>query len=174
MAAQAQDVQVDRQAIVDQLHNYARAMDRIDHALGYAVWHEDGTADYGPMFSGTGRAFVDWACETHGGMIAHAHRISNILIRVEGEQARSEAYVHATLRFEQGGGLRQASVFGRYLDRWSKRDGRWAIGARVYVQDFDDIRDVGTQIITPWGRRDRSDPSYAILNGDEFASNSAR
>lgn len=156
----------DRQAIADQIHHYCRAMDRIDPELGYAVWHEGGTADYGPMFSGTGRAFVDWVCETHGGMVAHAHRIANILIRLDGETAASEAYVHATLRFEQDGVLRQASVFGRYLDRWSKRDGRWAIDARVYVQDFDDIRDVGTQIVTPWGRRDRSDPSYAVLGGN--------
>lgn len=154
----------DREAIADQLHLYARAMDRIDRALGHSVWHEGGTADYGPMFSGTGRQFVDWVCETHAAMIAHAHRISNILIRVEDEIARSEAYVHATLRFEQDGRLRQASIFGRYLDRWSKRDGRWAIDARIYVQDFDDIRDVGEQVVAPWGRRDRSDPSYAILD----------
>lgn len=153
----------DRQAITDQLHNYCRAMDRIDHDLGYAVWHEGGGADYGPIFSGTGREFIDWVCETHNGMIAHAHRIANILIRLDGATATSEAYVHATLRFERDGALRQASAFGRYLDRWSKRDGRWAIDARVYVQDFDDIRDVGTQIVTPWGRRDRMDPSYAVL-----------
>jgi len=153
----------DRQAITDQIHNYCRAMDRIDHFLGYSVWHEDGTADYGPMFNGTGRAFIDWVCETHSGMLAHAHRIANILIQLDGAIATSEAYVHATLRLEQDGTLRQANVFGRYLDRWSKRDGRWAIDARVYVQDFDDIRAVGEQIVTPWGRRDRTDPSYAVL-----------
>jgi len=153
----------DRQAIADQLCNYARAMDRIDHALGYAVWHEGGTAEYGPMFSGTGRAFIDWVCVQHSGMVAHAHRVSNMLIRLDGDTARSECYVHATLRFEQEGTLRQASVFGRYLDRWSKRAGRWAIDARVYVQDFDDVRDVGPQIVAPWGRRDRDDPSYAVF-----------
>lgn len=156
----------DRQAITDQIYNYCRAMDRIDHQLGYTVWHEGGTADYGAIFSGTGRAFVDWVCETHGGMVAHAHRIANIMIRLDGKTASSEAYVHATLRFEQDGVLRQASIFGRYLDRWSKRDGRWAIDARIYVQDFDDIRDVGAQIVTPWGRRDRTDPSYAVLGDD--------
>lgn len=162
------DAAADRQAIADQICNYARAMDRIDHELAYAVWHEGGTAEYGPMFSGTGREFVDWVCVQHGGMVAHAHRVSNMLIQLDGDTARSETYVHATLRFDQEGRLRQASVFGRYLDRWSRRDGRWAIDARIYVQDFDDIRDVGPQIVAPWGRRDREDPSYAVLAGENI------
>jgi hypothetical protein len=96
-------------------------------------------------------------------MVAHAHRVSNMLIQLDGDTARSETYVHATLRFNQDGVIRQASVFGRYLDRWSKRDGRWAIDVRIYVQDFDDVREVGSQIVTPWGRRDREDPSYAVV-----------
>lgn len=154
----------DRLAIADQLASYARAMDRIDRGLGYQVWHPDGTADYGPMFTGTGREFVDWVCETHQRMVAHAHRLSNILVELDGDRAASEAYVHATLRFEEEGALRQGSVFGRYLDRWSRRNGRWAIDHRVYVQDFDDVRDVGRLLVGGWGRRDREDPSYAVLD----------
>jgi hypothetical protein len=34
----------DRQAVTDQIYRYCRAMDRIDHALGYSIWHPDGTA----------------------------------------------------------------------------------------------------------------------------------
>src|SRR5829696_2436236 len=37
---------VAREAVREQLHAYCRAMDRMDHALGYKVWHEDGLADY--------------------------------------------------------------------------------------------------------------------------------
>ena len=69
----------DKLAIAEQLCNYARAMDRIDRELGYAVWHPEGTARYGGMFEGTGRAFIDWVCGTHSQMIAHVHRISNRL-----------------------------------------------------------------------------------------------
>lgn len=159
------DVRVlaDKQAITEQLYNYARAMDRIDNALGYTVWHEDGTADYGAIFNGTGRGFVDWVSTTHARMLSHAHRVSNPLITVDGDRAASEAYVHATLRFEEEGKQRQVSAFGRYLDRWSKRNGRWAIDHRTYVQDMDDVRDVGPQVIGGWGRRDREDPSYKVM-----------
>lgn len=47
-----------REAIRQQLHHYCCSMDRRDHELGCAVWHADGTADYGTaIFKGTGRGF---------------------------------------------------------------------------------------------------------------------
>jgi hypothetical protein len=154
----------DKQAIADQLCNYARAMDRIDRELGYSVWHDAGTARYGEMFTGSGRDFMDWVCSTHAKMIAHAHRITNVLITLDGEHAASEAYVHATLRFEQDDTLMQGTVFGRYLDRWSRRDGRWAIDHRDYVQDIDELRRVEAPLVGAFGgRRDAEDPSYAVL-----------
>jgi hypothetical protein len=153
----------DRQAITDQLHHYCRAMDRIDHELGYAVWHDGGVADYGPLYQGSGRGFVDWVCDTHATLVAHSHRLSNILIRLDGNRGASEAYVNATLRFQEGEQLRQASVYGRYIDHWSRRGGRWAIDRRVYIQDFDDVRDVNTLLVGGWGKRDRDDPSYSVF-----------
>ena len=156
-----------RQAIADQLSNYARAVDRIDPELGYRVWHEDGTADYGTMFRGRGRGFVDWVCATHAQMTAHAHHITNVLIDVRGDRASSEAYVHATLRFSREGRNMVGSVFGRYLDRWSLRDGHWAIDHRIYVQDMDELRDAGAPLVGAFGgTRDRSDPSDAVLSGE--------
>jgi hypothetical protein len=157
-----------RCAIADQLSNYARAMDRIDAELGRGVWHEDGTADYGAMYQGSGRGFVEWACTTHAQMIAHAHRITNMLIQVEGDRAASEAYVHATLRFSRDGREQVGTVFGRYIDQWSLRGGRWAIDHRVYVQDMDEVRDAGAPLVGAFGgSRDRDDPSYAALGTED-------
>ncbi|MBB3982791.1 hypothetical protein GGR44_002457 [Sphingobium fontiphilum] len=154
----------DRLAIAEQLANYARAMDRIDRDLGYAVWHPEGTARYGAMFEGTGRGFIDWVCTTHAQMVAHVHRITNVLIALDGDRAASEAYVHATLRFEQNGVLRQGNVHGRYIDRWSRRAGRWAIDHRDYVQDMDEIVTAGPPLVGAFGgSRDCADPSYAAL-----------
>lgn len=162
----APDETSDKLAIAEQLANYARAMDRIDHALGHAVWHPDGTARYGTMFEGTGRAFIDWVCTTHAQMIAHMHRITNVLIALDGDRAASETYVHAILRFEQDGVLRQGNVYGRYLDRWSRRQGRWAIDHREYVQDIDEIVAAGPPLVGAFGgRRDQDDPSYAVFGG---------
>ena len=45
---------LDERDIVRQLHNYCRAVDRCDMALGLGVYHDDATVDYGAMFQGTG------------------------------------------------------------------------------------------------------------------------
>lgn len=153
----------DRQSIADLIYRYCRAMDRMDHALGYSVWHADGTADYGPIFNGGGREFVDRVCEMHRPMIAHSHQVTNILIELDGERAASESYVTAALRYLLDGRLMQTTVRGRYVDRWSRRGGRWGIDRRIYVQDFDDVREITATHFEGWGRRDRDDPSYQAL-----------
>lgn len=154
----------DRNAITDQIYRYCRAMDRIDRQLGYAVWHEDGTADYGPdIFQGTGRDFVDHVCVQHGQTLGHSHQMSNIIIETDGDKASSESAVTATLRIMRGDQLMQITVWSRYVDSWSKRDGRWAIDHRIAINDFDEIREVTPLRPTTRGSRDRSDPSYTVL-----------
>jgi len=154
----------DRQAITQMLHLYCRAMDRMDLALGYSIWHDDGEADYGEaIFRGTGRGFVDFVAEAHRRMIAHSHQVTTITIRLAGDRAASESYVIAALRFAEGEQLRETTTRGRYLDRWSFRNGRWAIDKRVYAHDFADVRDVQPTSIPTRASRDRSDPSYEVL-----------
>jgi hypothetical protein len=154
----------DRQAITDQIYRYCRAMDRIDHELGYAVWHEDGTADYGAaVFQGTGRGFIDHVCIQHSHLLCHSHQVANIIIELDGDTAGSEAYVTARLRMKRDGKLLQMEVLSRYVDRWSKRDGRWAIDHRITVMDMDEIREVTPMKDHDMARRDRTDPSYLAL-----------
>jgi hypothetical protein len=156
----------DRQAITDLIYRYCRAMDRIDAELGYSIWHEDGLADYGEaIFQGTGRGFVDWVCESHRQMLVHSHQISNIIIELDGDRAGSESYVTASLRLMHGDQLKQIDTRCRYIDKWSRRDGRWGIDKRVTIVDFDEIRDAAPMSPGNLGARDRSDPSYAVLRG---------
>jgi hypothetical protein len=156
----------DRQAITDLIYRYCRAMDRIDPELGYSIWHEDGVADYGEaIYQGSGRGFIDFVCESHRRMLAHSHQITNIIIDLDGDRAGSEAYVMAALRTKAGAQLRQMSVWGRYIDRWSRRDGRWGIDKRVTIIDLHDVRDVAPVGVPDAGARDRRDPSYDVLRG---------
>lgn len=155
----------DRQAITDQIYRYCRAMDRIDHQLGYSIWHEDGTADYGDNYKGSGRGFVDHVCDQHAGLLYHSHQMSNVIIELDGDRAGSESYVTATLRMERGGKLLQMSVISRYVDRWSKRNGRWALDHRQAVMEMDEIREVTPMKAHDTGKRDRTDPSYQVLKG---------
>ena len=154
----------DKQAIAELLYLYCRAMDRMDIPLGYSIWHEDGEADYGEsLYRGSGRGFVDFAAASHTPMLAHSHQVTTIIINLDGDQAASESYVTAVLRFTEDGRLKNITAQGRYLDRWSYRNGRWAIDKRVYIHDLDEVREVQPAGNVSRGARDRSTPSYAIL-----------
>ena len=155
----------DRAAITDLLYRYCRSMDRIDAELGYSIWHEDATADYEGYYQGSGRGFIDAACATHQRAVTHSHQISNIIIELDGDRAGSETYAIGTLRLMKRDQLRQLTMWVRYIDQWSRRNGRWGIDKRVQITDFDEIRDVTAVSKQERTRRDRSDPSYAVLTG---------
>lgn len=153
-----------RESIRQQVYRYCRAVDRLDAALGASIWHDDGTADYGEsVYQGTGRGAIDHIIAAHGQMLAHSHQVTNLIIELDGDRAASEAYHIAILRVERDGQLLEIQVCGRYLDQWSLRAGRWAIDHRKVVRDFDSITAVNAMNDHAEGRRDTSDPSYAIL-----------
>lgn len=154
------------EAIRRQLHNYCRGMDRRDDALARAVWHEDGTADYGAgIFQGRGHDFVLRVSRNHLRRIVHSHQIATVGIEVDGDRAVSEAYATIRLRSAAGDSFTEECYVGRYLDRWSLRDGRWAIDHRIWVLDFDEAdRTVQTRLPSV-SRRDSDDPSYAVFAG---------
>jgi hypothetical protein len=159
----APDDPADRLAIIEQIYRYCRSVDRLDVPLGHRVFHPDATVAF-PTYEGTGRGWIDFICEEHRKFLHHSHQVTNIVLELAGEKAGSEAYVTATLRSrEDDGRILQRQFWARYVDRWSKRAGRWAIDARECVVDFAELREV-----TPFGeheraRRDLEDPSYAVL-----------
>jgi hypothetical protein len=156
---------IDRQAITDLIYRYCRSVDRLDIPLGHSVWHEDGVADYGAaVYQGPGKGVIDHIIAQHRHTLAHSHQVSNILIHLAGDRAGSESYVSASLRVMSGKQLRQISVWGRYIDRWSRRDGHWGLDKRLAIRDFDEIRDVVEMVRHDTGKRDRADPSYDVLS----------
>ena len=154
----------DRQAITGLIYRYCRSVDRLDIPLGHSIWHDDGTADYGEgVYQGNGRGVIDHICAQHLRTLHHSHQVSNILIDLDGDRAGSESYVTASLRVRSGEQLKHMTVWGRYIDRWSRRNGRWGLDQRISIRDFDEVRDVIAMYDHRTGRRDRSDPSYSVL-----------
>jgi hypothetical protein len=157
----------DRQAIIDQIHRYARSVDRLDHEIGYACWHADGTADYGDdIFQGTGRGFIDFCLDSHTHALMHSHQMTNTIIDLEGDRATSETYAIVTVRSKGRADpdkIMQYMSWTRYIDTWSCREGRWAIDHRYVVIDFDLAQEVDPSIKAWRGTRDRDDPSFRIL-----------
>lgn len=87
-----------------------------------------------------------------------------MVIELGGSNAASEAYVTANLRMMRDGKPLQMTVLSRCIDRWSRRDGKWAIDHRIAVMDMDEVREVTPMKAHDVARRDRSDPSYAVLS----------
>lgn len=156
----------DKQEIAEQIYRYCRSMDRRDVALGYSVFHDDAVTDYGEGFySGTGHGFIDWVTELHGSFLTHSHQMTNILIELAGDRAVSETYAIVALRRMDGDQLMQITSWCRYLDKWSRRAGRWAIDERRIILDLDELRPVAPLGPASRGRRDKGDPSYALFAG---------
>lgn len=156
----------DKQQITELIYRYCRAVDRIDLPLGHSIWHADATADYGAdYYQGPGPGVIDRICRDHESLLHHSHQVSNILIDLDGYRAGSEAYCFATLRMMRGEALTQMTVWTRYIDRWSRRDGGWGLDHRHAVRDFDEVRAVTAMSDPQTARRDHDDPSYTVLGG---------
>jgi hypothetical protein len=156
----------DKQQITEALYTYCRAVDRVDRELGYSIWHDDAVVDYGDsIYRGSGRGVIDLICDSHLRGVVHSHQITNIIIELEGDRALSEAYVTSGARIMFDGVLKQITTRGRYLDRWSRRNGRWGIEMRYFALDFDEIRPITPAHTPPRFSLDRSDPSYALFDG---------
>ena len=150
--------------ITEQLYRYCRSVDRLDVELGHGVFHEDAQVAF-PAFTGTGRGWIDYICEAHKAFTAHSHQVTNVLIEVDGESAGSESYVTAVLHRAEGDKVFRHTIQGRYIDRWSRREGRWAIEARECLVDLGTLAEVTELPGSARSRRDAADPSHAVLKG---------
>lgn len=124
----------DRQEILDCLMRYARGVDRLDRELILSAYHEDAIDDHG-MFVGDREEFADWVISMHSGThLSHLHSLFNHYCELDGEVAHAETYYMFCGMNREGPPLSMSG--GRYIDRFERRGGRWAIAARVCVRDW--------------------------------------
>jgi hypothetical protein len=170
---------VDRQDIWDCLMRYSRGVDRLDRDILRSVYHEDAVDDHG-MFVGSPEEFADWVVAMHDSAhLSHQHCLFNHSCDLDGDVAHTETYYMFAGMNREGTPLSCSG--GRYLDRFERRNGRWAIAARVCVRDWapldtpPDPEDPSTMTAIrsalpdavlefmrggPLPTRDRGDPSY--------------
>ncbi|MDH4560775.1 nuclear transport factor 2 family protein [Pseudomonas taiwanensis] len=155
------DMQVllDKQAIYEVLIRYCRGADRCDEELIRSVYHDDAYDDHG-YWRGTGSDFARFLpARLTSANVATTHSITNVLIEVDGDTARSESQVMATL--VRIGSPRMADVMGaRYLDRLSRRNGEWKIDERTVVLDWHKVE--------AWVEAEAPIPLDGFTRGDRF------
>ena len=155
---------LDRITITDLMYRYCRSVDRLDRELGYSIWNPGAVADYGEFYQGDGPGVIDLICAQHQHLLMHTHQMSNILLEIDGDSACSESYVTATLRLEKDNQPMQMLVWSRYVDTWSRLDGRWGLDKRIAIRDLDEIRPVTPMSQGFGGTRDTNDPSYTAIS----------
>jgi len=153
--------QKDRHEIRQCLLRYTRGVDRHDAELMKSAYHADAWDDH-TVESASGSDFCDITISgSRKKHVRHLHYIINHTVELEGDVAHGETYY---FYWGENAGARPTIAFGRYIDRFEKRDGRWAIAYRRCI-----IESSGTYTETPRpgiydqtgpSRRDRSDISY--------------
>ena len=153
-----------REAIRQQLANYGRGVDRRDRALLRAVWHEDGTLDYSLPGVTTPDQLIDVLFATGEPKDVWLHPLVGVSIEVRADRAASEAYASTrAYRRLSKTRVRATLIHARYLDAWSRRDGRWAIDHRKAITDVSVSQENEGEVRMSQGKPDRSDPSYAVF-----------
>lgn len=156
----------DRQDILDCLHRYTRGVDRHDRALMLSAYHPDAVDEHG-VAEGVAGDFCDWAIGWHGEFqTKHQHIITNHTIDLDGDTAHVESYYTFWGDNREGP---PSLCFGRYVDRFEKRDGKWAIAHRVCINEkvgyftAADLPDEWHKALISTGpsTRSRDDISYA-------------
>jgi 3-phenylpropionate/cinnamic acid dioxygenase small subunit len=87
-----------RQAVTDLLVRYASGIDGRDWALLRTCFTDDCDADYGDIGHWrSGDEITAWMAETHDPLGPTLHRISNIVVRQDGNVVQSRCAVHGVI-----------------------------------------------------------------------------
>ncbi|MEO2104805.1 MAG: nuclear transport factor 2 family protein [Actinomycetota bacterium] len=170
---------LDRAQITEALMRYAQGVDRRDWDAVRAAYHDDAYDDHGPYKGGVD-GLVDWISGRHESIAQSMHLIGNVVIDLDGDTARSDAYCLVFQRqredaettpamFENAHqadeGAPTIEICCRYVDEMQRRDGVWRISHRTVVYEWmwTAVRDEVSLIQPDWARatRDRTDPVYA-------------
>jgi hypothetical protein len=123
-----------RMDILDCVNRYTRGVDRLDAEAALSVFHEDAIVDYGVLVGGP-RDFVDYFFSHHRRHhFSTNHMICNHNCELDGDVAHAETYFAVATR--NRGTPAFGLVGGRYVDRFERREGRWAIVTRKCIGEW--------------------------------------
>jgi hypothetical protein len=151
---------LDKEEIREACLKYTRGIDRHDDELASRAYHADAVDDHG-SFIGEARRFIKHVGELHArNWNMHHHYVTNQTIDLDGDTAHVETYYLAALRREEG---TIDLAGGRYIDRFERREGRWAIADRACLVEWlgelgkpGGVVDTSVFLQGSWDRRDLS------------------
>jgi len=151
---------LDKQALNDLLVRYCRGIDRLDKELVLSCFHDDAYDDHGD-FKGPAKEFLDelWARSAGKATSFIEHKLSNVSLEIDGDTAYGESYL--VMHQLRDGQLIEG--YGRFVDRFERRDGAWRIAHRRVVLEWATPGRGYEKAAFVQGSRSRDDPSYERL-----------
>ncbi len=152
----------DRQEIYDCIMRYCRGIDRLDRAMLLSAYHPDAVDDHGTYVGGV-EGFADHVFALHFGMQHFTqHHITNHRCELDGDIAHCESYYLFRCLNREVPFYCHSS--GRYIDRFERRDGKWAIAERICLVEArdDNWGPEGMEVNSAYveAKRDAGDVSY--------------
>jgi hypothetical protein len=171
-AEQTLQALIHRAEIYDAMCRYARGVDRGDWELVRDAYYPDAYDDHGD-YKGDVAGLIAWLKERFANTENGTHLLGNCLTEFAGPELAlvETSFVSQRLRAHvSGAGVNAGSgdamcrqSWGRYVDRFERRQGEWRVAHRTVVLDSvftfaarDALR-TGSAI---WSKRDRSDYIY--------------
>ncbi|WP_028112515.1 nuclear transport factor 2 family protein [Ferrimonas kyonanensis] len=166
---------LDKQEITEVIHRHARSLDRMDGELMKSTYWEDAIEEHqDPIYPelffyyDNAHQFVEPAMEGFKALKVTQHRISNVLIEVDGDRATAESYVWAYHVHQEDGVDKEGILGGRHFYKFERRSGVWKMIHRLTAFDWNqnlDATAMWSEEFNPkyLGQRDHSDPSYDYI-----------
>jgi len=157
---------LDRTALQHLVSTYGHAIDRRDYSLLRSLYHDDAIDDHSPYYCGSASGYVEWLPSMLANWSATAHSMIDPLFITDGDYA--EGVITARAWHRTAAGSRIFIAWGRYADRYERRQGVWRFAHRFFVLDAteehfaeerDSFRTEGVEI----GRSGSDDPIYRRL-----------
>lgn len=173
---------MDKDQIRDVMLRYCRGVDRRQWDLVHNAFFADAT-DHHADFKGTISDFFAWLEPQHDKVAKSTHMLGNMLIEFAGDSvAVVESYFAVNLELgpEAAGHRKQfvsgdakaapgrvkLNVYGRYVDRFEKRDGEWRVAKRLTVFDSQHSQPLSSNLEenVNWalGTRDENDTVFKM------------
>lgn len=123
----------DRAAIAHLVAAYGHGIDRRDYALLRTLYHPDAIDDHRPYYSGSAQGYIDWLPSMMASWQATSHLALSLLLILDGDRAEGEIAARAWHLTQDG--TRQFVAWGRYADRYERREGVWRFARRAFILD---------------------------------------
>jgi 3-phenylpropionate/cinnamic acid dioxygenase small subunit len=125
-------VDADKEQIAEVLIRYATGIDSKDWPLLRSCWTDEIDVDYQQLGRFTSAdALTDVMRQLHENMGPTYHRMSNIVIAVDGDRATVRSYVQAVLMLQPNDSTNWVDALGHYDDVFVRTPDGWRISERV-------------------------------------------